>query len=391
MRFFRLVQLDRITSGGEVLPEIEGLRFIAITTVVLFHLTGNVFYRTGYFVTFQQTGRFAVMLFFSISGFILALRFAKQHLRNGATVDLKAYFMRRLTRLEPPFVVNALVLLPMFVMLYGTSVPRLLEGLTSLLYLHQIVYHSAPIINVATWSLELEIQFYVLAPILGLLYKIRPRMARYLALAILMVLAGICNQQCAAVAWYRNSVFFFMHYFLAGFLLADFYVDLWQARKTKTWTWDLASLAGWTTIVLLVYEFGRGSEGVDQTTPWVVIGIVLAYAGALRGRISGALLSFGPVPVIGGMCYTIYLYHYPVIIAVSHLVARCLPGSPFLFTAVAKILVSLPLVGMVSVMIFALVERPCMDRRWPEKLRNRLARGAFPAVSSVKPEQLTAD
>jgi peptidoglycan/LPS O-acetylase OafA/YrhL len=220
----------------------------------------------------------------------------------------------------------------------------------------------------------MEIQFYLLAPAIGLLYELRSRTLRYAILIILMTVAGFCNLNYSELAWYRTSVFFFIQYFLVGFLLADLYVDLWKMPERKTLLWDSASLIGWTLVCLLVYQSRKGVLGVDQTSPLVLIGILLAYTGALRGRLSSAALSFGAVPVIGGMCYTIYLYHYTVIVAVSHIVSFLMRGHSFLTLAIVKIALSLPLVGVVSIVMFVFVERPCMDRNWPQKLRRYLAR-----------------
>jgi peptidoglycan/LPS O-acetylase OafA/YrhL len=85
------MRLSRITSGGKVIPEVEGLRFIAIVVVVLHHLIGNIFTRAH--LPFRPIGRFGVMLFFSISGFILALRFAQQYLGGGSRVGIKRHIL----------------------------------------------------------------------------------------------------------------------------------------------------------------------------------------------------------------------------------------------------------------------------------------------------------
>ena len=108
------LSFKRIISSGSFIPEIDGLRFIAITSVVLFHW--SVFLNEKYvnqsLDTFDYSflkhllshGRIGVPLFFTISGFIIAMSFAKFHLGNGNPVSLKQYLLRRLTRLEPPYI-----------------------------------------------------------------------------------------------------------------------------------------------------------------------------------------------------------------------------------------------------------------------------------------------
>src|SRR2546430_13501195 len=109
----------RITTSGEVIPEIDGLRFIAIAAVILHHL--------GLFVSTQRQadegllllGQNGVELFFAISGFILAVPFAMHYLNAGKRVKLSRYFVRRFTRLEPPYLLSLLLLFAMRVWLRG--------------------------------------------------------------------------------------------------------------------------------------------------------------------------------------------------------------------------------------------------------------------------------
>jgi acyltransferase-like protein len=119
-------RLSRRTASGRHIPEIDGLRFVAIGLVVAFHaelLLGVAIGRADLGAPFGQVihhasapaptrswtvlavlqGRMGVELFFVISGFILALPFIAANLRGGRPVSLRAYYLRRLTRLEPPY------------------------------------------------------------------------------------------------------------------------------------------------------------------------------------------------------------------------------------------------------------------------------------------------
>src|SRR4051812_49366863 len=102
-------RLSRRTTSGRIIREIDGLRFVAITFVVLFHLGGLVKAHaaggTSSLLRVVNTGGYGVQLFFVVSGFVLSLPFAAHRLRNGRVVSLRAYFLRRLTRLEPPYIV----------------------------------------------------------------------------------------------------------------------------------------------------------------------------------------------------------------------------------------------------------------------------------------------
>ena len=61
-----------------------------------------------------------VELFFAISGFILGIPFASHYLRGVPRVNLRRYFIRRLTRLEPPYIINLMVLAGILVIVTRT-------------------------------------------------------------------------------------------------------------------------------------------------------------------------------------------------------------------------------------------------------------------------------
>lgn len=114
------LSFKRITSSGSFIPEIDGLRFIAIVSVVLFHLSGFLTKKmqnhSGDILTVTilkhilSHGHLGVPLFFIISGFILGLPFAKFFISKGPRINFKKYFFRRLTRLEPPYILTMTVL-----------------------------------------------------------------------------------------------------------------------------------------------------------------------------------------------------------------------------------------------------------------------------------------
>jgi peptidoglycan/LPS O-acetylase OafA/YrhL len=116
-----------------------------------------------------------VELFFVISGFILGLPFARMHIQQGRSVHLREYFLRRLTRLEPPYILQ-LILRVVVLLVTGQWALRAIlpHLLASLVYAHNIAYpgQTNPI-NLVIWSLEVEVQFYCLVPALSYLFAIR--------------------------------------------------------------------------------------------------------------------------------------------------------------------------------------------------------------------------
>ena len=199
-------RLARVTTGGKIIKEIDGLRFIAIFLVVVTHLCERFTRNTSiaftpgmeYDITtfLANRGFMGVHIFFVVSGFVLGLPFASYCLHGTKKVSLRSYFWRRLTRLEPPYIiVITLLAAALVVMGYYSFKEMLPHFLASLVYLHSILYGSWSIIDPPVWSLEIEVQFYTLAPFLALLFfRIKPVLVRRLAF-VSFILAWMGLQQ----------------------------------------------------------------------------------------------------------------------------------------------------------------------------------------------------
>jgi peptidoglycan/LPS O-acetylase OafA/YrhL len=145
------IRLRRITSSVAYIPEIDGIRFFAIVSVVIFHIAGDVINNspTGYArqisadPVYWISGHlgFGVNAFFVVSGFVLALPFARHYLLGSTSPTLKKYFLRRLTRLEPPYILAMLYFFALNVLRgRGTFVNQMEHLLASVLYQHNLIY-----------------------------------------------------------------------------------------------------------------------------------------------------------------------------------------------------------------------------------------------------------
>jgi peptidoglycan/LPS O-acetylase OafA/YrhL len=102
--------------------------------------------------------------------------------------------------------------------------------------------------------------------------------------------------------------------------------------------------------------------------------LVFAFA-VFRGELFRWVLTRPLITTIGGMCYTIYLFHYPII-AVAYRITEHAPiGRTFWPNAVVQSLLVTPMVLAVTGVLFLALEKPCMDPTWPRKVAARF-RGA---------------
>ena len=368
-----LAHISRETSSGRFIPEMDGLRFAAIGMVILFHLNAYLtakspFYRAApldsdWLAQAALVGFRGVELFFVISGFILGLPFAAHYLKGAAPVNLRKYYLRRLTRLEPPYIVALFVLLILAVGIQGAPHASFYPHFAaSLFYLHSLIYGTlSPAMGVA-WSLEIEVQFYLLVPLLTLLFAIRSRTLRRSSIAIL-ILAALSAQALFLRDSARASlsIFAYLQFFLVGFLLADVFLASWDEIPQRNLAWDLVALAGWPLLFVILHS--------PVLARWLFPAwVFLLYFAAFRGRLANRFFSNRWIAAIGGMCYSIYLLHYEVISAVGRLTRRLGETAPYwIYLSVQFVLVGTAIVVMCGA-YFVAIEKPCMRRDWPQRL-----------------------
>ena len=301
-------------------------------------------------------GGYGVEVFFAISGFILALPFARQHLQGSRKVRLASFYLRRLTRLEPPYLLWLLIRTALLVAFTSIPIHFLLVHLAaSAFYVHNIAFAMASRIEAVSWTLEIEVQFYCLVPLLTSIYKVsRPWVRRALLAALIAgatplqwaYLPGWHGPQNAGV--FNLSIFASIQFFLAGLLVADLFVDGWE-RIPASWQWDVASIVLWPLFFWLQPHSFRFLAPVM---------LPMLFVGAFKGSLFPGLLRHPLISTIGGMCYSIYLTHRTTILLTQSLLNR------FHLHFWALLAVSLFL-GTISSMVvgavyFRLIERPCM-------------------------------
>ncbi len=373
----------RITSSGNFIPEIDGLRFIAITSVVFFHLAGflSVKDQTKYVEFFDfnilkeilHRGDLGVSLFFVISGFILGLPFARYYLGKGKKVSIKNYFIRRLSRLEPPYIIvmTTLLFATVFVAHKLSLADALKSYSASIFYLHNIIFgESLTKINIVTWSLEVEAQFYMLAPLMAYFFLIKNKRTKYVLLATVSILF-VCADNFIDFPFI--TIINYLPYFLTGFILADIYADkitLLPATKFDS----LIALIIFILIWLLDNK-DVGSRYLKMVMETAQIASIFFFYYYVLIHKTFKILSMRVITNIGGMCYSIYLIHYPIISLFGNpLVRKTFSDNQIINTGIyAAILIVLVLV--ISSVFFLIAERPFMNKFWYKSLVKKFQKG----------------
>jgi peptidoglycan/LPS O-acetylase OafA/YrhL len=380
--FFRSFpsRLRRVTSAGGFISEIDGLRFLAIFPVVIQHLSERFERNATYsfkpgaefeastFIT--NRGFIGVYIFFAISGFILALPFAS-HLLNGThKVSLKSYFLRRLSRLEPPYLIAIAGITISLVVMGAYSWREILPHFgASMVYLHSLIYHSWTYINPPVWTLEIEVQFYILAPFLAwLFFSIRNVTIRR-SILVASILALMIFQQYTGLLkeWTILTILAHLQFFLVGFIIADIYLINWKVQIKRS---ELFNYLALFAFAFLLWIWSWDYNFISRIL--FVISLFLLVYSVFRATWFNRFLSLPWITAIGGMCYTIYLIHLPIIEFLIRITKSIQVTSFFSVNFLIQFIIIGPILFLISIVFFLLIEKPCMHRDWPSQAKQAL-------------------
>jgi len=361
-----LEKFRRITSSGFYLPQVDGLRFVAIFMVVcISHIPNfinqkffNGSFITGYWSRFSLDGVFGVQFFFIISGFVLGHAFARKYIHNNEKPNLKEYYLRRLTRMEPPYLLAIIIffLALVFIIKKYEFTELFPHFIASFFYVHNEVYHQHSYVLPVAWTLEIEIQFYLLAPLLGLLYRFRKKELRWIIFLILI----IGDAYYWFNVWYGMHVFKFLHYFLCGMLMADLFVEKVKLPGPSQTTFIIG------LICLAIFPFVLGYYSTGGYIIKYFLMVLLFYA-VLTNEQMIKFFSYPPIAIIGGMCYSIYLIHEQTISAIGRLlnfISTKNNTTSFILFYLSLLIAVL----ITSAIYYKMVEQPCMRRNWWKNL-----------------------
>lgn len=368
----------RVTSGRTFVPQIDGLRFLAILPVLLHHsglrglrATGQS--AEGTYGVLMPHGHIGVDLFFFISGLIISYPFLTH--RSPKIGD---FFLRRVTRLEPPYF---MVMIGCFLLLFlsghqpknapgfEASDGTLLESLgASLIYMHGVIFDASPRLNPPAWSLEVEIQFYILSPlILFLLVKLAPhaRMICALALAVGGIFLAHFLLEVADIHVFYYTFLGHSYGFLLGIAVAQYAALYNPFEASKSHWFDLFFAVSMVVLFLTSGIEKSGSWDRDLLRLACFIGL---YLGAARGIYASRLLSIPILTLIGGACYSIYLTHVPVMQIAANVLYWIDPALSQTGAIIMGWVFLVPIATIAGLVFYLLVERPCMSKTWPQDL-----------------------
>jgi peptidoglycan/LPS O-acetylase OafA/YrhL len=365
-------------------PALDGLRALAILTIMLYH--GQVPWPRG--------GYLSVDLFFVLSGYLITTLLLQEWDRRGA-ISLKRFWSGRARRLLPAlFLMLAGVAAYAALLAPATGLPRVRgDALSTLLYVanwrfaftHLSYFEqfgdSSPLTHM--WTLGIEEQYYLLWP-LALIVGLRLARGRLRPLLVGTLLAMAASALVMA-ALYRPGVDPSRLYYgtdtraqalLFGGALAVV-LAMWGQRLPRALLQAAAVIGfgGFLAMLLLIPDTVRWMYLGGFTVAAVACGLTVVVAAQPGGWVR-RIFSTPPLPAIGRISYGLYLWHWPLFVAISPERVH-LHGAWLLTLRVAATFVA-------AILSYRLVELPI---RQGALRRRRLARpvtaGAAAAVVAL--------
>jgi peptidoglycan/LPS O-acetylase OafA/YrhL len=356
-------------------PALDGIRGLAALYVVAHHCWLVTFH--GYpantgprWLGWLVYGHLAVVVFIVLSGFSLAMAPARRGWQLGTVTQ---FAQRRARRILPAY----WAALAFSLVIAWAVTPELHSGpptgrsvLVYGLLLQDVA--RAPIPNGAFWSIAVEVELYLLLPLL-LLMRRRAGAAITLACVALPVVAlGLLRPGVATADKLTGMAPQFAPLFTVGVIAAGVVVAGGRLRRLR-WAW-VAAAAGAPVMLLVIVN---GSVWTVHHYYWIdlaicpAIALLLAALAAGQADLLTRLLTTRPLRALGSCSYSLYLIHVPIVLVVSRKLA-----APYAAPGVTAFWVTLAVGVSLSVLaarLFARVfEAPFQRRREPASARPRL-------------------
>lgn len=299
-------------------PQIDGLRTIAVISVIFYHLQISIFN----FNLFSG-GFLGVDVFFVISGYLITTIVIKE-LNHSNGFSFVNFYLKRARRILPALYLVILVSIPVALTFlrpaelvnYSNSIFYTLIFLSNFFFYNSTTYYGAeqsleiPFLH--TWTLSVEEQFYLLFPIfLFFFYKFFKK-----KIFISLFIISISSLLFAHWAHFDHPLFnFYFSFsraweFLAGSLVA--YLELKKNIRHK-FLKEVCPFVGLFSIFLSIFFFSSELTHPSFFTLFVVIGTCLVILYTDKSSSVYKCLSINYMVFIGLISYSLYIWHYPIL------------------------------------------------------------------------------
>ena len=355
-------------NKSKYLPSIDSLRALAVLAVIIYHVDVN--YLPGGFL--------GVDLFFVLSGYLISSLIIKEYRKTGS-LNLYNFYIRRARRLLPAvyfMITVGLVVMVLFneVLLRKSHLDAIFGYIYSSNWwyiFHKLDYFDSfgaqsPFKHL--WSLAIEEQFYMIFPLLFLLvnrkkkskdgtYKLNKNFL-YVVLGLILVslIAHILLFDINNISRIYFGTDTRAFSLLVGVVGAILYpMERLHAKVTPQQNMlysvvSLVSIATLITVMIYTSEYNtllyRGGFLLVA-----ILGLIVIISSGKQHTLMSRLLSFKPVVFIGKISYSLYLWHFPVLVLTTPVSEI---GNPNIFFVILRIVLTFA----VAIVSYVFVETP---------------------------------
>lgn len=332
-------------------PDVDGLRAVAVLSVVLYHFSHTVL----------PGGYLGVDVFFVISGYLITSIIWKEIQDNEFSIA--AFYERRVRRIMPALslmllastIAATMVMLPADLVGFGKSLLATLAFVANIYFWRDTDYFSRaaeekPLLHL--WSLGVEEQFYILFPlVLIILFRFWRR--GVMPVVAIFTLGSLALNIIALQLGGGSPAFFLLptRAWELGFgaLLAVLPASSYPGKLFSN---ILAIIGGGLLVISLGYA--PSFFAIPKAFPAVFGASLLIFSGQRTLPTASRYLAFRPVVLTGLVSYSLYLWHWPVIVFGQYYLVR-----PF---NVQESLIALAAMVVLAIFSWRFIERPFRNK-----------------------------
>ena len=348
---------EQKSSIKDYRPEIDGLRAISIIVIVFYHLDVSIF-NTRIF----PGGYLGVDVFLVISGYLI-----QRILGNYRSGSMLKFYQRRILRIFPALFFMILFtfpfayffLIPPSLIYFIKSAFAGVFALANFFFADTLAYNgeaAASNVLLHVWSLSLEEQFYLLFPVIYFSLSKFKKSAHSAALLLLVLISLALTQ----IGFYRVGAEFYLlptrlFEFLIGALISlnqDFLKNklVFFFKKYSIENLDLLSSFSLIVLFFCITLFGDAQINPSFLTLIPVLAAAVLLLTADSRGLANSFLTLPPMIYTGLVSYSLYLYHYPIIVF-----TKMYYGSePSLFVVLCMLIA----MAVIAILSYRFIEKP---------------------------------
>lgn len=355
-------------NKAKYLPSIDSLRALAVLAVIIYHIDVN--YLPGGFL--------GVDLFFVLSGYLISSLIIKEYKKTG-TLNLYNFYMRRARRLLPAVYFMITVCLVFMVLFNGVLLRKShLDAVFGYIYssnwwyiFHKLNYFDSfgaqsPFKHL--WSLAIEEQFYMLFPLIFLIFNRRKKEEgkgpslnkNFLYIVLGLILISLITHILLFDINNINRIYFGTDTRAFSLLVGVVGALLYPMDKLSNPTNSKENLAYSVVSIISISILITIMFYTTEYNTWLyrggfllvaVLGLIIIISSGKQHTFISKALSFKPIVFIGKISYSLYLWHFPIIVLTTPVSEI---GNPNLFYVTLRIILTF----IVATLSYLVVETP---------------------------------